>query len=254
MSRRASYAVVAALLATLAPAGVLALRALAAGRASTGFLLGELARDPGLYLFLLVTMLAVFAGFGWTLGRQADRLYELSTTDPLTGLRNRRSLHERLDGDLAHAARYGTPLSLLVLDLDDLKDVNDRFGHRAGDAALRRVAEAIRTGSRAVDIGARWGGDEFILLAPSTAGPEALRLAERIRTLAAAESLSGPRRVSLSVGVATYDPARGPADADALIRAADDALYRAKSEGRDRVVAAPYAGSTAGAPSYSRRA
>jgi diguanylate cyclase (GGDEF)-like protein len=183
----------------------------------------------------VLSTLAVFALFGLLLGRQADRLYELSSEDPLTGLGNRRRFQARLEEEFARAQRYGAPLSVLVADLDGLKELNDRCGHRIGDEALTRVASAIRTGSRAADFAARWGGDEFALLAPSTGSEDAVRLAERVRSLAS-EHDSGRERISVSIGVATFDPKSGTDSAEGLMRQADAALYAAKAAGRDRVV------------------
>ncbi|HEY6549130.1 MAG TPA: GGDEF domain-containing protein, partial [Vicinamibacteria bacterium] len=130
-----------------------------------------------------------------------------------------------------------SPLSVLLLDVDGLKLLNDRHGHRRGDEALERVAEAIRTGSRATDVAARWGGDEFAILAPNTGRLEALTLAERVRALTA-EGNPPSEAVTVSAGVATFDFSRRPATPDELIRTADAALYEAKRSGRNRVVAA----------------
>jgi diguanylate cyclase (GGDEF)-like protein len=176
--------------------------------------------------------MAVFALFGYVLGRQADALIRLSRTDSLTGLANPLAFEEHLAHETARAARYGEALSMLAVDLDGLKKINDAQGHRGGDLALQAVARALRRGARGSDLAARIGGDEFALLAPSTALVAASALAERVRALVAAEGIDG---LSVSIGVAT---AQGP-PAARLREEADRALYEAKRQGRNRVVAAP---------------
>jgi diguanylate cyclase (GGDEF)-like protein len=238
MPRRASYAIIALILALGAPLGLGALRSWQAGALSLSWISAELARDPLTYVYVTFSTVVVLSAFGYVLGRQADRLYELSSTDALTGLDNRRHLQERLEEECARAERYGSMLSLLLIDLDGLKALNDRLGHRAGDVALRRAASAIRSGSRASDVSARWGGDEFVVLAPDTGLDEAAYLAERIRSFVAEEVTTGGPEITVSVGVATFDPARWSATPEALVRVADTALYEAKRAGRNRVVVA----------------
>jgi diguanylate cyclase (GGDEF)-like protein len=221
-------------LAVGAPLGLLALRAVRVGSGAAGWAQNEIASDAATYLYVALSTGLVFSAFGYALGRQADQLYELLITDPLTGLRNRRAFQARLEDEFARALRYAEPLSLLMMDLDGLKALNDGQGHRAGDAALRGIAAAIRSGARATDVGARWGGDEFALLAPKTAKQEALSLAERVRALAARGAETGAAAATISIGVATLDPAE-PVAADQLLRAADAALYEAKRAGRNRV-------------------
>jgi two-component system cell cycle response regulator len=194
--------------------------------------------DPTDYVYVLLSTAVAFTLFGYVLGRKADRLAELSVTDPLTLLSNARGLSERLDAELTRARRYQESIGLLALDLDGLKSINDRFGHRAGDDALRTVAEVIRSELRGSDTAARWGGDEFAVVAPNTSAAAALALAERIRALVSRQRGRWPLR--LSVGVATIEAgtAGDARDAVALMRAADTALYEAKRGGRDRVVLA----------------
>ena len=188
------------------------------------------------YLYVGTSTAVALALFGFVLGNQADQLADLSETDPLTGLTNARGLHDRLDAELARLRRYREPLSLLLLDLDGLKTINDRYGHRAGDEAIRSLADVIRSQLRDTDLGARWGGDEFAVLAPNTPKDAARALGERIRALLTERI--GPGPLSGSVGIASVDPATdgGVVSKAALMRAADAALYEAKRLGKNRVI------------------
>jgi len=233
-SRATAGGLAGALLALGAPLGLLATRSMVSGRLSLGDLLTEVRSDPATYTYVTLSTLLVFALFGRTLGGQADRLYELSASDPLTRLRNRRAFEARLREEFARSDRRAAPMSLLLVDLDGLKALNDAAGHRAGDEALIGVAAALRGGSRQADVAARWGGDEFALLAPDTGREEAAALAERVRELAAGSG----HGVSVSVGVAVLENLGRMGDAEAMVRAADAALYEAKRSGRNRVVMA----------------
>ena len=238
MRLRGSYVLAALVLASGAPLGLMVVRALRAGELSVAWARAEVAGDGSTYAYLTLSTTLVFAAFSYVLGRQADRLYDLSSTDSLTGLRNRRALQERLEEEFERAERYGERLSLLLIDLDGLKELNDRHGHRAGDGALRKTAAAVRHGSRAADLAARWGGDEFILLAPSTGRPEARQLAERICALVNEGGTAATQQVTVSVGIATLEPGGRLRSPEALVSLADGALYEAKRLGRNQVVAA----------------
>jgi diguanylate cyclase (GGDEF)-like protein len=235
VTRAVRYALAGGLLALGAPAGLLLAR-LRPKPLTRDALTDELRADFGLYLYSGAATFAAFAIFGGVLGRQADRLAELATTDPLTGLANGRVFHERLQQDLARAERYDEPLSVLLLDVDGLKRVNDREGHQAGDAALLAVAAAIRDGMREADLGARLGGDEFAIIAPRTDESAALALAQRLRSQIAGAAV-GRRRATISVGVASLPPS-GPRSATRLLARADEAMYRAKRMGGNRAAAA----------------
>ena len=180
----------------------------------------------------------LFALFGYVLGRQADELAELSETDALTALLNARGFSSRLRSEIKRSKRYGEPLSLLFLDVDGLKDINDRFGHRAGSEALREVADVIQRELRESDTGARWGGDEFTIIAPKTTKDAAVRFAERIR--ASIEEHVAEWPITASIGIATVDwsDAEVETDAQALMRDADAAMYEAKRRGKNTVAAA----------------
>lgn len=200
---------------------------------SPAWLAGELQSHPGEYLYLTTAALLCLSLLGWFVGRQLDQLEAGALTDPLTGLWNRRYLDQRLSEEIRRASRHDSQLSLLLIDVDKLKDINDRGGHDAGDAALALVSRAIAASCRATDVPARFGGDEFAVLAPSTPGADAVGLAERIRAALTA-ARPGDGHVSVSIGVA--DLADAPSlDAGELCRAADKALYTAKASGRDGV-------------------
>jgi two-component system, cell cycle response regulator len=161
-----------------------------------------------------------------------DRLELLATTDTLTGAYSRRKFNELVSGEVERARRYGHSLSLFILDIDHFKLVNDTHGHDAGDIVLRELADIIRAETRSADALARWGGEEFVVLAPGVGDRGCAELAERVRTAVAAHAFSGVGRVTASLGVAEY--ARGDTP-DMLFARADRALYDAKEGGRDRV-------------------
>jgi diguanylate cyclase (GGDEF)-like protein len=165
------------------------------------------------------------------------RLEVLSSTDSLTGLYNRRALDERLKAEFERARRYQLDLSFLMLDVDRFKQFNDRYGHPAGDAMLRQVAGALQHNARAQDFVARYGGEEFSMILPNTGREAALAIAERLRHLVAGLAQLTP--VTVSIGIASLPGALPEvvrmADPHALVKAADTALYQAKSDGRDCV-------------------
>jgi diguanylate cyclase (GGDEF)-like protein len=167
-------------------------------------------------------------------------LYEeavrLSLTDGMTGLWNRRNFDMRLDAELSRALRFSEPFAVLFVELDQMKVVNDRHGHQAGDTVLIELARRLTEAVREVDVVARWGGDEFTLLLPKTGLPGALLLAEKIRAAANNAPFridTGSLDITISVGVAAY-PEHGSSGKE-LVAAADSAMYLAKARGRNRV-------------------
>lgn len=159
-----------------------------------------------------------------------------SVTDALTGLANRRAFEARLVQEVERSQRYGTPLSLLMIDVDDFKDYNDAFGHPAGDGVLKQLAELLFSSARASDLVTRYGGEEFAVIVPETEAHGALFLAERCRRTT--ELVHWPHRgVTVSVGVASMPPCGK--DGMDLLEAADRALYRAKGRGGNRTARAP---------------
>lgn len=169
-----------------------------------------------------------------------DELRRLAMTDPLTGAFNRRHGLSRMISELQRRERYGTPVSVLLADLDHFKLVNDRFGHEAGDTALLALIRIASDSVRAVDAIIRWGGEEFLFILPETDANGARMFAERLREQVAASSIAtaGGTPISMTVSIGVAEAETG--DPDELIRRADAALYEAKESGRNRVaVAAP---------------
>jgi diguanylate cyclase (GGDEF)-like protein len=167
-----------------------------------------------------------------------ERLARLAVTDDLTGLPNRRRFVETLRAEAQRARRYGRALSLLMLDLDGLKAINDQHGHAAGDAVLRSVALALRASIRETDLAARLSGDEFAVILPETEAEAALRIAERIRAGVAGPAEAGAAAASVSVGVVSANGNTLP-DLPRFLRLADEALYQAKAAGRNTISVAP---------------
>lgn len=165
------------------------------------------------------------------------RLEALAVTDELTGLYNYRYLNTRLREELKRAERHREPLACAMLDVDRFKRINDDHGHDVGDVVLREVARRVRGAVREIDVVARYGGDELLLILPSTPFSGALTVASRVWNDIRATPVSAgdlELRLSCSIGVALY-PSRDVSDPDALLRAADQALYQAKRDGRDRI-------------------
>jgi len=170
------------------------------------------------------------------------KLEQLATTDPLTGIGNRRRMTEQINKELERSRRFKHSLSLLMVDIDHFKDVNDVYGHEAGDRAIVAVARALAGGMRNIDMASRFGGEEFVLLMPETAIDVASGAAERLRADVAMLRIEGDNgeqiALTVSIGVASSTPEGPPDSASSLISRADKALYQAKHEGRDRVVSA----------------
>jgi diguanylate cyclase (GGDEF)-like protein len=168
-------------------------------------------------------------------------LLQLSNTDPLTGLHNRRYLMDTLAREVERSCRTDIPLSLVMIDIDHFKRVNDTYGHQVGDAVLVAVAALLQGQLRPYDTAARFGGEEFVQVLPSTELAAAGAVAERLRKLTAnlsfAKEGAADLELTISAGVALVSPG-SIVNADDLIRQADTALYRAKQDGRNRVVLA----------------
>jgi two-component system cell cycle response regulator len=173
-----------------------------------------------------------------TVQSDKERYRWLATIDALTGCLNRRALMERLERELNRVSRYRTEFSVLMIDLDRFKDVNDSRGHLVGDSMLRQVGDLLRSEVRSVDLAARYGGEEFVIVLPETDADGALIFAERLRKRVMQTNFAetgDPLNITVSIGVASAEPEGEVPTPDSLIALADAALYRAKHEGRNRV-------------------
>jgi diguanylate cyclase (GGDEF)-like protein len=220
--------------------------------AALGYLTGVLAGSPagsmgaqaqaviGVNLTALILLAYVAMVIAKEQRRTRDAAIRLSTVDPLTGLFNRTFFFAAIEGEITRSARSGRGFCLLMMDLDELKAVNDRFGHFHGDRVLHGVGEVIASGVRKLDTAARYGGDEFVVLLPETDPTGAFVLAEKIRLGVRGLQLGlppGSPQPSLSVGVVNYpDDGRS---VDELMISADGAMYASKRAGKDRVTGIP---------------
>lgn len=195
----------------------------------------QTAVDYGLIIKIAVGFALLLAGaLYWglklrRLNRELNRLYQ---TDTLTGLYNRGRINSQFPLEIERAHRHGRPFSVLMVDFDHFKLVNDRFGHLVGDKVLVGFAEIARQTVRSLDSLGRWGGEEFLILCPETDLDQARQLGERLRNNTRNASFPTGRTETISVGVATFQ--KGD-DMNSLLRRTDDALYQAKNQGRDRV-------------------
>jgi diguanylate cyclase (GGDEF)-like protein len=204
-------------------------------------------QDAGAPASIFLTM-PLLAGYATILGASVAFLLmqteradftakQLASTDPLTGAYNRRTFLELIEKELSRARRFELPVSLVMLDIDHFKRINDTHGHLAGDRVLQRFADVVRAELRKEDVLVRYGGEEFCVLVPDVAGPGAVTLAGRIRAAVAREPfvIDGIEiPVTTSAGVAARID-EGPEDLDRLVNRADEALYMAKRRGRNRV-------------------
>ncbi len=228
------YTLVGIASGTGAPLGALLIR-LATGTVSTA---AEIRTHLFYYVYELIGTSLVFGVLGFLAGRRADRLAaserefrELAVHDELTGLGNRREFEERYRRAVGRSFRFREPLSLLLVDIDSLKTINDRWGHAIGNDALRHVAGILESEKRTDDTAARWGGDEFVLLMPGAESAAAQRVAERILEKTRTSRLGATAMpVTVTIGIAS-DVASAP-EHD-YFDTADRALYAGKRAGRD---------------------
>jgi len=182
----------------------------------------------GLFLTVLLAMVALLV--------RVNRLQEDALFDVVTGLRNHRYFQVRLREEVMRSDRNGKPTSLVVIDLDNFKRVNDRFGHAVGDYVLRQVSHVLQSNARAADIVCRYGGEEITIILPETGMPEASLVAERLRQAVEKRNDRPGPAVTISLGVASYPDHAD--QTDSLIIAADTAMYEAKRAGKNRVMLA----------------
>ena len=193
-------------------------------------------------IYLVTAMCAVTSSFAFLLlheERAQAQALRLATLDPLTGAYNRRTFHEIAEREMSRARRAGQPLSIIMLDIDHFRAVNEKHGHRNGDLVLQRLAEVLRKALRKEDMLVRYGGEEFLVLLPEVPGPGAVIVAGRLRKAVASEELeAGDLKlpVTVSAGVAARLD-EGPESVDTLVARAEEALALAKRRGRNRVVA-----------------
>jgi len=165
-----------------------------------------------------------------------NELSHRATHDYLTGLLNRQQFEVLMEQEILRTTRYDTPLSLIMLDIDGFKHVNDTWGHDTGDRALKHLAKCLRGAIRSMDSLARWGGEEFMLMLPECSLENAAQMAENLRQRIQCEPFGdGVDKLTISLGVTRYEPSESPRD---VLKRADDALYSAKQRGRNRVVVA----------------
>ena len=234
-----TYPFIGLLLGAGAPAGSFLIRFLAI-HSVRDHPSGDLRAHAFFYLYELVATSLVFAIAGYVAGRRADRLrrgeafyHHLAEHDSLTRLHNARAFMDRYQRALEHATAAGEPLAVILIDVDKLKEINDTFGHEAGNQALIQVADALRNSKRAADVAARWGGDEFAILLEGADVAAAVRVAEGI----VARLRDGPSRleratVSVTIGICV---SAQPALSLDLFAAADRALLAGKARGRNTI-------------------
>lgn len=165
-----------------------------------------------------------------------DTVEEAAFTDHLTGLANRRRFERQLHREVSRTERYGRSFCLLLIDIDRFKNINDTYGHPAGDEALRRVAQVLQAGTRGIDTASRVGGEEFAIILPETEAGVGKEVAERLRQSVSEAEIPGIERITVSVGIAEFP--LSAADGDDLYDAADEAMYQAKAQGRNRTIIA----------------
>lgn len=199
---------------------------------------------PGIFLFgAIFVWLAIALSLQTAADlRRIDLLESENITDPLTKVYNRRYLDRRLEEEVARSRRYALELSVLMLDIDHFKRVNDTYGHQVGDVVLSTLGSLVKTSLRELDVVARYGGEEFLVICTNTGIDGAALVAERLRRLVESLQVEIPDgaggnqtiRISISIGVAGLNTSID--SKDKLVQAADQALYRAKGEGRNRVI------------------
>jgi diguanylate cyclase (GGDEF)-like protein len=221
--------------------GTRALGLFVAALSAIGWIVGELFEfiqgHPLLFVWNASMRIILFLVLAYLLSSLRARLVEVSIqarTDSLTGLFNRRHLYERIEGELQRARRHDRPMTLVSIDVDDFKKINDHYGHAAGDAVLCAVSDVLRHITREVDVAARTGGDEFVVLLIETNAAAALEVATKLQSALRKRVGDIGHVVTFSFGAVTFEKA--PATVDEMFRLVDAQLYSAKHLGKDRLV------------------
>ncbi len=183
-------------------------------------------------LILGLVLLSILLLFIYYVLETKNRFERMAVTDKLTGLYNRYKFYQVANQEIERSKRHNRPLSLILFDIDWFKKINDTYGHDAGDRVLRSIAKLLHNNLRKYDLIFRWGGEEFIVLAPETDATNAKKLAEKIRTLISSYDFKEPKEVTVSLGVAELG--ENDTDIDSLVKRADNALYISKKDGRNR--------------------
>ncbi|MDH4134669.1 MAG: GGDEF domain-containing protein, partial [Gammaproteobacteria bacterium] len=189
----------------------------------------EIALRIGATLAVTIVFANIFLAM---IARLNSRVGNLAIIDPLTGAYNRRFLESSIQRPVELKKRYGTPMSVLLIDVDHFKQINDGFGHAAGDTVLRDIADRLRSSLRTIDYLFRVGGEEFLVLLPESRLDGAQHVAEKLRSAIAAQPMIGNRQVTISIGAGELEADEESRD---LFKRCDDALYQAKSQGRNQV-------------------
>jgi diguanylate cyclase (GGDEF)-like protein len=234
---RGAYFVIGSFLA-ISAAFVLRTVGALSGEAGIGSINTSNPVQSATFLFVSVALMMVCQGLVLMTNERADeRNRLLAMQDELTGLSNRRFIMEALALLLAQARRSGKPVSILMLDVDHFKSINDTYGHLTGDRVLRHLAAGLRNRLREQDMAGRWGGEEFLVVLPDTDAAGAVALADHLRAYVESAGWSTPdgRSISLTVSIGVHTCDSAPEVLDTVISAADEALYRAKQAGRNRV-------------------
>jgi diguanylate cyclase (GGDEF)-like protein len=211
------------------------------GPPKSGGVLGVGRGALAVMIWFLVAAVILAWGLARTLTRRHERIAQEALTDPLTGLWNRRHLAETLNREVSRALRFRHEISLIIIDVDDFKRINDRLGHLQGDIVLETVADLVKDATRTIDVAARYGGDELALILVETGSEGATILAERLRERVRDTEVplrdGGTMGVTISVGVATIPDSAE--DLESLVDGADRALLRAKRSGKNQIRTAP---------------
>lgn len=178
----------------------------------------------------LLSVIIIFLGLNGI--RQNRLLKNLSQTDTLSGLYNRRFMNKKLEEEILKYKRYKTPFSILLLDVDFFKKINDTYGHDKGDFVIKKISTLMQQNTRDTDISARWGGEEFLILVPNSNLEGAVILANNLKQIIEKTDFITKEKITVSVGVSTFNE---NLNQEELLKLADNALYKAKNSGRNKV-------------------